>query len=207
MLDANSFTIVDVETTGAHPWFNRVIEVGVLRVEKGEVIETFETLVNPETAIPEFITNMTGIPNEDVAGAPVFDEIKDKLIALFEGSVFVAHNVDFDYNFLQSEFQRVGYGFTADKLCTVRLSRVLYPAHKRHNLSALIERFKFECKRRHRALDDAKVLWDFLQLVESAFPQDDVNRAIYRTIQQLSPAQQRKLGARDEIVYDEELQG
>lgn len=194
-----TFTIVDVETTGGSPFFSRVIEVGVLRVEHGEVVRTFETLVNPGVPIPEFITTMTGIADSDVADAPTFNDIKDTLIELFEGSIFVAHNVNFDYSFLQEEFRRVNYGFNADKLCTVRLSRTLYPEYKRHNLSEIISRFNFICQRRHRALDDAKVLWDFLQVVFATFPKEDVERVVRRTLKELSPSAQRKLGDIEEI--------
>jgi DNA polymerase III subunit epsilon len=204
----SGLTIVDVETTGGSPFFNRVIEVGVLRVAHGEVVETFETILNPGTPIPEFITKMTGIGDDDVRSAPVFDDIKDKLIELCEGSIFVAHNVNFDFAFLAEEFRRVGYGFTADKLCTVRLSRALYPEHKRHNLSEIISRFNFECARRHRALDDAKVLWDFLQVVSSSFPKEDINFALRRILQTLPTPVQSAREVVDEtvVLYDPDVQ-
>lgn len=208
IMDSRAYTIVDVETTGGSPKYNRVIDLGVLRVEHGEIIDTFETLLNPGIEIPEYIIKMTGISNGDVHDAPVFDDIKDRLLELCDGSIFVAHNVGFDYGFIRQEFDRVGYGFTTEKLCTVRLSRVLYPEHKRHNLSEIITRFDFECKRRHRAFDDAKVLWDFLQIIREKFPEEDIERAVQRTIKELSPSVQRKLGAADpiELVYNPSVQ-
>ncbi len=164
MLEQNNFTIVDVETTGGSPFFSRIIEIGLLRVERGEVVEEFQTLVNPGVEIPEFITRMTGISDRHVKNKPTFVDIARDLLSKFEDSIFVAHNVAFDYGFLKEEFRRAGLSFNQNRLCTVRLSRALYKEHKHHNLSAIIERYNFECENRHRAFDDAKVLWDFLQL-------------------------------------------
>lgn len=176
------YTIVDVETTGGSPFLNRIIEVGLVRVEHGEVVQRFSTLVNPEVPIPEFITKLTGIESSHVVTAPKFDDIKDELLSYFEGAVFVAHNAMFDYSFLQKEFSRVGYGFTLNTLCTVKLSRAFYPNEKHHNLSAIIERFSFVCERRHRALDDALVLWDFIQLLQARFPASEVATVLDRLI-------------------------
>ncbi len=180
MLNSNNFTIIDVETTGGSPFFSRIIEIGLLRVEKGELVEQFQTLVNPGVEIPEFITKMTGIDNKAVSTAPTFEEIADELLAKFEDAIFVAHNAAFDYGFIKEEYRRLGYGFNLDRLCTVRLSRALFKEYKRHNLSVLIERYGFEMKNRHRAFDDAKVLWDFLQMLQKDMPEQ-----LEKTMQQL----------------------
>lgn len=171
MLDEKNFTIVDLETTGGSPFFNRVIEVGLLRVVKGEVVEEYQTLVNPEMPLPEFITKITGLEDQDLINAPLFSEIADDLLSKFEDAIFVAHNSQFDYGFLKEEYRRLGYSFNLPQLCTVRLSRALFPEHKHHNLSALIERYEFECENRHRAFDDARVLWDFLKLMNNSHDQ------------------------------------
>lgn len=188
-----NFTIVDVETTGGSAYFSRVIEIGILRVDRGEITEKFKSLINPGVAVPEFITDLTGITDKLVKKAPTFEEIAEDIFPLFEDSIFVAHNASFDYKFLGAEFGRANLMFTMDTLCTVRLSRVLYPEHKRHNLSAIIDRFNFKCKNRHRAYDDAKVLWDFLNMVEKNFPSEQVTAALERTIKKISPAKQRKM--------------
>lgn len=182
MLD-KTFTIVDVETTGASPTLGRIIEIGLLRVEHGEVVSTYNTLVNPGQDIPEFITNMTGIRESDVLGAPTFEDIADTLLEFFKGSTFVAHNAAFDYAFLKAEFTRVGYGLMVPRLCTVRLSRAVYPEHKRHNLSVLIERHGFVCQSRHRAYDDAEVLWQFLQMLHTTLPEPDFRAHLNKLIQ------------------------
>lgn len=182
MLDEKNFTIVDVETTGGSPFFSRIIEVGLLRVEKGEVVRQYQTLLNPGVEIPEFITKMTGISDADVSISPMFEDIADDLLGMFEGSIFVAHNAGFDYGFIKEEFRRIGYQFNLDRLCTVRLSRALFPEFKRHNLTEIIERYKFECENRHRAFDDAKVLWDFLQHVQTNLPQKKIQAALKRVL-------------------------
>jgi DNA polymerase-3 subunit epsilon len=188
-----NFTIVDVETTGGSAYFSRVIEIGILRIERGEITEKFKSLINPGISVPEFITDLTGITDKQVKKAPAFEEIAEDIFPLFEDSIFVAHNASFDYKFLLAEFGRANLMFTMDTLCTVRLSRVLYPEHKRHNLSALIERFNFKCKNRHRAFDDAKVLWDFLKMAEKKFDAGTFETALHRTIKKIPPAKQRKM--------------
>ncbi len=175
-----TFTIVDVETTGASPLSGRIIEIGLIRVSNGEVTHTYKSLLNPAEPIPAFITDMTGIQDQDVLSAPTFENIADELLELFEGAVFVAHNAQFDYSFLQSEFKRVGYEFILPRLCTVQLSRAVYPEHRRHNLTALIERHGFACESRHRAYDDALVLWQFLQMLERELPQVDLQKILTR---------------------------
>ncbi len=182
MLNEKNFTIVDVETTGGSPFFNRVIEIGLLRVEKGEVVERYQTLLNPEMEIPEFITKMTGITQQDADSAPKFADLAEEILSKFEDAIFVAHNSQFDYGFLKEEFRRLDLTFSMPQLCTVRLSRALYKDFKHHNLTALIERYNFECENRHRAFDDAKVLWDFLQHAQNDIESIEFQKALRRTI-------------------------
>lgn len=208
MLQEKNFTIVDVETTGGSPFFNRVIEIGLLRVEKGEVVERFETLLNPEMPIPEFITQMTGITEAAVAAAPTFAEMADEILAKFNDAIFVAHNSQFDYGFLKEEFRRLGYGFNMQQLCTVRLSRALYKEYKHHNLTAIIERYEFECQNRHRAFDDAKVLWDFLQYVQANVDEKALQKVLKRMIREpgvrrLKPKVASRLAPPSEPIIEE----
>ncbi|MDB5238046.1 MAG: polymerase epsilon subunit [Candidatus Kaiserbacteria bacterium] len=161
-----TFAIVDVETSGTSAVFNRVIEIGILRIENGVCIETYRTCVDPGQSISPWITALTGIQQEELEGAPLFEDIIDDVERLLAGAIFVAHNASFDYAFIQKEFGRAGRRFSAKRLCTVRLSRALFPRSKHHDLSSLIKRHGFACESRHRAFDDAAVLWDFLQLCE-----------------------------------------
>lgn len=171
----------------------RVIEVAAIRVENNEVIDTFSTLINPGTPIPYPITQITGITEGDVAGQPSFDDIADRLHQLFDGAVLVAHNARFDYSFLHHEFMHVGMTFTPKQLCTVKLSRVLYPQMARHRLSDLIAFHDFSFINRHRAYDDAKVLVQFWQKLQEDHGQDTVEEAI--KTQFASPSIPRHLDA------------
>jgi DNA polymerase-3 subunit epsilon len=174
----SSFAFVDVETTGCSPGHDRIIEVGVLRVDDGTVSRTFSSLINPGCYLPPEITVLTGIHAEDLEHAPAFTELAAELRQLLDGAVFVAHNARFDYAFIKSEFSRMTETFSARTLCTVKLSRRLFPEEHRHNLDSIIERFGFSCDSRHRALSDAAVLWDFYGLVRERFGDETLLSAI-----------------------------
>ena len=152
---------VDLETTGGSWVHHRVIEVGVVRFRDGELIEEWSSLIDPQCPIPANIESFTGISNEMVRGAPQFSDLAHLLEQKLRGALFVAHNARFDYSFLRREFSRVKIDFTAAVLCTVKLSRQLYPEHIRHNLDALMERHGISGYARHRALGDAQVLREF----------------------------------------------
>jgi DNA polymerase-3 subunit epsilon len=156
--------IVDLETTGGSPAWDRVTEIAVMEIDGFEVTSEWSTLVNPGTTIPAAIQALTGITNDMVAGAPRFAALAEELFERLGGRVFVAHNARFDYGFLRQEFERTGRRFLAKTLCTVRLSRRLYPQHPRHNLDSLIERHGIDCRARHRALGDADAVWQFLRI-------------------------------------------
>ena len=152
---------VDLETTGGDAARHRITEVAVVRVQNGELVDEWSSLVNPECPIPAHIAAFTGISDDMVAAAPRFAEIAAEVLRKLEGAVFVAHNARFDYSFLRSEFRRLDMPFSAKILCTVKLSRRLFPEHVRHNLDAVMERHGLVCNARHRALGDAQVLRDF----------------------------------------------
>jgi DNA polymerase-3 subunit epsilon len=152
---------VDLETTGGNAAYHRITEVGIVRMVGGSVVEEWSSLVNPECRIPPYIEAFTGITNAMVADAPRFADIaplvRDKLCS----PVFAAHNARFDYSFLRSEFRRLDMSFSAKVMCTVKLSRRLFPEHRRHSLDAVMERHGLSCSARHRALGDARVLGEF----------------------------------------------
>ena len=137
MLFEQALAIVDLETTGGHITRDRITEVGLILVD-GERVERIDFLVNPGQTIPAFIEQMTGISNAMVADAPPFADIAAELLEKLQGRLFIAHNVRFDYGFLKNEFKRVGLSFRSDVLCTVKLSRRLDPALRRHNLDTLM---------------------------------------------------------------------
>jgi DNA polymerase-3 subunit epsilon len=155
--------IVDVETTGADPASDRVTEIAVLEANGFALTGQWSTLVNPGTPVPGAIQALTGITQDMVDCAPRFADVAAELYERLAGRVFVAHNARFDYGFLRREFERAGYKYLAKTLCTVRLSRRLYPGEAGHDLDCLIQRHGLECAARHRALPDASALWQFLR--------------------------------------------
>ncbi|GAB2878061.1 hypothetical protein GCM10027046_02510 [Uliginosibacterium flavum] len=154
--------IVDLETTGADPSRDRITEIAILITEGDQLIETWTSLVNPGMPIPQRIQDLIGITDEMVAAAPPFEMLAEQVLARLSDVVFVAHNARFDYNFLRAAFDRMGLVWTAPVLCTVKFSRALDPEFPRHGLDALIERHGYTIDARHRALDDAQIVWRFL---------------------------------------------
>jgi DNA polymerase-3 subunit epsilon len=156
-----NLAFVDLETTGGNAAHHRITEVGIVRVRDGRLVEEWSSLVNPECRIPGYIEEFTGISNEMVANAPRFADLASIIAEKLDGAVFVAHNARFDYSFLRTEFRRIDRRFSARVVCTVKLSRRLFPEEARHNLDAVMQRHELACTARHRALGDARVLWDF----------------------------------------------
>ena len=170
---------LDVETTGSTATRDRVTEVAwvLLDGETGQVSKESH-LVNPDARIPAFIQQLTGITDDMVADAPRFSAIAPRLAAAMDGAVFVAHNARFDYGFVKNEFKRIGQSVRAPVLCSVKLSRLFFPAEKRHNLDAVMARHQLQADSRHRALTDADLIYQFwLDLQQRFGPQKVVDAA------------------------------
>lgn len=189
---APAVAFVDLETTGTSAMGDRVTEVAIVRVVEGELVEEWSSLVDPERSISPDIQILTGITNEMVRGAPTFAEIRDEVRWRLEGHLFVAHNARFDYGFLKNEFARLEDSFTAEVLCTVRLSRRLYPEATGHSLDALIARHGLADPMdavdpaartgRHSALGDARALWRFAQVIGREKPAEEIAAAVRRLL-------------------------
>lgn len=162
MLDC--YVVLDLETTGANPEFDRITEMAAVRWERGREVARWSTLVNPGMSIAPFIQNLTGIHNAMVADAPRFDEAAPRLLELLDGAVLVAHNARFDHGFLKNEFARVQIDLRVQTLCTVRLSRKLYPQHRSHGLDAIMQRHGLHTASRHRAMGDVDMVLAWLKL-------------------------------------------
>jgi DNA polymerase-3 subunit epsilon len=156
-LRQEEWVVVDLETTGGSPYRgHRVTEVAAVCVSGGKITDTYCSLVNPDRAIPGFITSLTGISQQMVLEAPRFHEVAPRVAAAIEGRVFVAHNAAFDWRFLSHEMQQAtGMAPRGKQLCTVRLARKLLPELPSRGLDALALYFGLEIESRHRALDDA----------------------------------------------------
>ena len=156
-LGETDYIVVDVETTGAKTPSCRIMEIGAYRVSRGEIVAEFQTLVNPEMKIPPFIVGLTGITDEMVRVAPVFSEVAADWLRFADTAVLVAHNAPFDVRFINYEIARVfpGRRMCNTHLCTVSLSRRIFPELPNHRLHTLAEHFAVSIRHRHRAADDA----------------------------------------------------
>lgn len=173
-----TFAIVDTETNGTSPNYNQIIEIGILRIEDGVLVDTYHTLIKPARMLPDVITSLTGITNDDLEYAPSFEEVAIPIRDILKGATLVAHNARFDYSFIKNEFRRVETSFNAKTLCTVKLSRTLFPKFAHHALDDIIKRHSIACENRHRAFDDAAVLWEFLQQLDNTQEPEVFERAI-----------------------------
>jgi len=170
-LDALSYAVVDVETTGGSPSAgHRITEIAVVEIRDGLISEEFQTLVNPGRRIPSFISKLTGITDEMVEAAPFFEEVADDLYDWLEGRVFVAHNVSFDWRFVSTQLgDAIGFVPQSPRLCTVRLARRLAPGLTKRNLDSLATHFGVPNHARHRAYGDALATARvFLRLLDEA---------------------------------------
>ncbi len=149
------YAVLDIETTGGSPATEKITEIAIFVFDGQRIIDEFSTLINPEKNIPYFITGLTGITNAMVANAPKFYEVARRIVEMTENLIVVGHNVNFDYGFIQQEFLRLGYEYTRDRLCTVKLSRKLLPGHKSYSLGTICERLNIGNSSRHRAAGDA----------------------------------------------------
>ena len=178
LLALEPLVFVDLETSGANFASDRVIEVGLVEVDADGVRE-WSVLVNPEAPISPFITRLTGIDDAMVGSAPTFRQLAPTLLDRLRGRLLVAHNARFDYGFLQCEFKRLGVEFRTPTLCTVKLSRKLFPEHHRHNLDALVTRHGLKVAgNRHRALADARILWELWQCWHKELASETVRSAV-----------------------------
>lgn len=193
-----TLVFVDLETTGATASADRITEIGIVEVGENGVRE-WSTLVNPGQRIPEFIERLTGITNASVANAPNFESLAGEVLKRLEGRLFIAHNARFDYGFLQNELKRAGHDFRATVLCTVKLSRKLYPQYPKHNLDSLIERHGLDVGDRHRALGDARLIWQFWQKLHFDHPQALIDAAVNMLTARPSLPPQLDQGLIDEL--------
>lgn len=148
------FAIVDIETTGGYAAANGITEIAVYIHDGNQIVQHYETLINPLQAIPRYIQALTGITNEMLKDAPVFEDVAREIFDLLQGRVFVAHNVNFDYSFVKHHLSESGYTLSDQKLCTVRLSRKVYPQLASYSLGNLCRSLEIEIENRHRAGGD-----------------------------------------------------
>lgn len=149
------YCIVDIETTGNGIAGNKITEISIFKFDGNEIVDEFTSLVNPECEIPYFITGLTGIDNHMVREAPTIGEIANEILEFTKGQIFVAHSVNFDYGVIKNELKILGISFVRKKLCTVRLSRRIFPGLTSYSLGKLCTSLDIPLTDRHRARGDA----------------------------------------------------
>ncbi len=150
------YAIVDIETTGSYAAANGITEISIHLSDGKEVTGKYQTLINPGQPIPPYISAMTGITDSMVADAPHFEEVAENIFNLLQDKIFIAHNVNFDYSFVKSHLREAGFDLSAQKLCTVRLSRKIFPGFTSYSLGKLSHSLGITINDRHRASGDAE---------------------------------------------------
>ena len=180
-IDYPTLAFIDIETTGSNFDRDRITEIGIKTLSNNGV-SIWESLINPHVYIPQNIQRLTGISPQMVSDKPGFEEIARDLKAELEGKIFVAHNARFDYGFIKASFKRMGVDFKPKVLCTVKLSRLLFPNQARHNLDTIIREHGLTVSARHRALGDADLLFQFWQICERAVGKERLLEALNQLI-------------------------
>ncbi len=165
------YAILDIETTGISAEREKITEIAIYIHDGTKIIDEFVSLINPERHIQPFITNLTGITNEMVRKAPKFYEIAKQIIEYTDNKIIIGHNVSFDYGFIKNEFKNLGYDFQRKTLCTVKLSRKIFPGKKSYSLGVLCDSLGIQIADRHRAAGDALAavkLFELLLSVDNA---------------------------------------
>lgn len=150
------YAIVDIETTGGYAAAHGITEISIHVFDGNKVTEKFETLINPGLPIPRYIQAMTGITDEMVAGAPAFENVAETIYNLLNDKIFVAHNVNFDYSFIKNHLEEYGFALNVKKLCTVRLSRKIFPGFPSYSLGKLCHSLGIRIQNQHRAGGDTE---------------------------------------------------
>ncbi|NRT12797.1 exonuclease domain-containing protein [Flavobacterium sp. 14A] len=159
------YAILDIETTGGAFNEEGITEIAIYKYDGHEIVDQFISLVNPEIPIQPFVVKLTGINNSMLVSAPKFYEVAKRIIEITEDCVIVAHNADFDYRILRTEFKRLGYDFTMKTLCTVELSKKLLPEQPSHSLGKLVRALGIPMADRHRASGDALATVKLFQML------------------------------------------
>jgi len=159
------YAIIDVETTGGSPSVDRVIEIAVFVFDGEKITDSFSTLINPKRPIDPYVTKLTGISNEMVVNAPLFDDVHERILELTHENIFVAHNVKFDFGMIRQEFKRLGIDYNRKQLDTVNLARKAIPGFNSYSLGNICDSLGIEITDRHRATGDAEATVKLLKLI------------------------------------------
>lgn len=180
------YAVVDIETTGGHAATNGITEIAIYLHNGGEVVGHYQTLINPGQHIPHYITGLTGISNQMVHNAPAFADVAERIYTLLNDNIFVAHNVNFDYSFIKHQLAECGYELNSKKLCTVRLSRKLFPGVASYSLGNICGYLGIKIEDRHRAAGDARATVTLLEKLIAADTADSIKKFLKKTSKEQS---------------------
>ena len=178
------YAILDIETTGGKYDEEGITEIAIYRFDGETVIDQFSSLINPEKAIQPFVIKLTGINKKMLQNAPKFFEVAKRIVEITDGSILVAHNAEFDYRILQTEFRRLGFSFERKTICTVNLSQILLPEQPSFSLGKLVSNLGIPFANQHRAHGDAKVTLKLFQLL---LEKDTQKNILKKNTQTLNP--------------------
>ena len=172
------YTIIDIETTGGKFNEEKITEIAIFKLLKNGNISKYHKLINPQKKIQPFVEKLTGLNNKMLENKPVFSEIAKEINSITKGSVFVAHNVKFDYRVLKKEFSRIGMKFHRDILCTIELSKVVFPNMKSYSLGKLVSNLGIKINNRHRADGDAEATLNLFIMLTKNIETDKLDKLI-----------------------------
>lgn len=174
------YAITDIETTGSYAAGNSIIEIGVCVHDGEQVVREYHTLLDPGKRLPHFITALTNIHDEMLEGAPTFHQIADELEEVLKDTIFVAHNVSFDYSFIRAEFAAIGRQWNSKRLCTVRLARKAFPGYHSYSLGNITSLLGIHNEAAHRALGDARAAKDLFEKCFTVLSEQEISKMISR---------------------------
>jgi len=204
ILTDTDFTVVDVETTGLSPSNNKIIEIALVKIQGGKIIDNFHSFINPGREIPYYITQFTGITNDDVYDAPFFEEVADDILSFIGASILTGHNLSFDKSFLRRELLSIDREDIPNKnLCTLKISRRLYPELPSKSLGAVCKYLGIRNKNSHRALSDAQATAKILfKMIDNLYKNYEITTLDKLLDFQKSPDIKKKINIKKSLAED-----
>lgn len=204
MNNIDSYIALDIETTGLVPEVDKIIEIGAIKIENGEMIETFQSLINPKIEITSKIVELTGITDDMIKGSPeVLEVLKDYMT--FAGELpILGHNIIFDYSFLKCNYKEMGIAYNREGIDTLRISRQLHGELPSKSLANMCLYYNIINKHAHRALDDARAAHELYSVLKKSFYDDNPRvfqtEALFYKIKKLEPITKKQINYLNDLL-------
>lgn len=204
-----NYVAFDIETTGLNPKYDKIIEIGAVRVRNGELVDTFSTFVNPAKSLPARIVELTGIRDADVAAAPYIDELLDPFLAFVGDDVLLGHNILFDYSFVKKAAVNQKRTFEKQGIDTLRIAKQFLSELESRQLGFLCDYYQIELDA-HRALNDAVAAHRLYEILVREYSSQDGDvfqpRPLIYTVKKESPATPKQLELLQKLIVQYHLQ-